>query len=114
MANFHTAQDPDCGAARLTMAAGLAGQNGYSSAGRGRANPPRLLSHDSGTSTHLTAEDVMTAQEVASLLHSRVSTVEDWARRGVLPSVKVGRRRLYIRQQVEATLLDAPAAQRSR
>jgi excisionase family DNA binding protein len=96
------------------MAAGLAGQNGYSSAARGRADPPRLLSHDSGTPTHLTAEDVMTAQVVATLLHSRVSTVEDWARRGVLPSVKVGRRRLYIRQQVEATLLYASASQPSR
>jgi excisionase family DNA binding protein len=47
----------------------------------------------------------MKAREVAGLLHAPVSTVEDWARRGVLPSVKVGRRRLYIRQQVEAALL---------
>jgi hypothetical protein len=39
------------------------------------------------------------------LLHAPVSTVEDWARRGILPSVKVGRRQLYIRQQIEALLL---------
>jgi excisionase family DNA binding protein len=54
----------------------------------------------------LTADDVMTAGEVAALLHSPVSTVEDWARRGILPSRKIGRRRLYIRQQVEAVLTE--------
>ena len=63
------------------------------------------------TPTRLTADDVMTAREVAGLLHAPVSTVEDWARRGVLPSVKVGRRRLYIRQRVEAELLGEPRAQ---
>jgi excisionase family DNA binding protein len=52
----------------------------------------------------LTADDVMTARDVARLLHAPVSTVEDWARRGVLPSVKIGRRRLYIRQSIETTL----------
>jgi excisionase family DNA binding protein len=62
-------------------------------------------------SARLTADDVMTAREVASLLHSPVSTIEDWARRGLLPSVKVGRRRLYIRQHVEDVLLEAPRAQ---
>jgi excisionase family DNA binding protein len=52
----------------------------------------------------LTADDVMTARDVARLLHAPVSTVEDWARRDVLPSVKIGRRRLYIRQNIEAAL----------
>jgi excisionase family DNA binding protein len=47
----------------------------------------------------------MIAREVAGLLHTPVSTVEDWARRGILPSVKIGRRRLYIRQSVEAVLM---------
>ena len=46
----------------------------------------------------------MRAGEVAELLHAPVSTVEDWARRGVLPSRKIGRRRLYLRSQVEAVL----------
>jgi excisionase family DNA binding protein len=55
----------------------------------------------------LTADDVMTGREVARLLHSPVSTVEDWARRGVLPSVKVGRRRIFIRHFVE----EAPLAE---
>src|SRR5256886_16545104 len=54
----------------------------------------------------LTAADVLTAGEVARLLHVPKSTVEDWARRGVIPSRKVGRRRLYLRQRIEALLLD--------
>jgi len=54
--------------------------------------------------TRLTAEDVMMARDVAQLLHAPVSTVEDWARRGILPSVKIGKRRLYIRQDIEAVL----------
>jgi excisionase family DNA binding protein len=53
----------------------------------------------------LTADDVMTAREVAKLLHAPVSTVEDWARRDILPSVKIGKRRLYIRQNIEAVLI---------
>lgn len=52
----------------------------------------------------LTAADVMTGREVAALLHAPVSTVEDWARRNILPSVKIGRRRLYIRQSIEEVL----------
>jgi excisionase family DNA binding protein len=52
----------------------------------------------------LTADDVLTGREVALLLHVPVSTVEDWARRGILPSVKIGRRRLYIRQNIESVL----------
>ena len=34
------------------------------------------------------------------------STVEDWARRGVVPSRKIGRRRIYVRYKIEALLLD--------
>lgn len=52
----------------------------------------------------LTADDVLTGRDVALLLHAPVSTVEDWARRGILPSVKIGRRRLYIRSQIETAL----------
>ncbi len=64
--------------------------------------------------TRLTADDVMTAHDVADLLHAPVSTVEDWARRGVLPSVKIGRRRLYIRQNIEMVLVDRARDDRSR
>jgi excisionase family DNA binding protein len=54
----------------------------------------------------LTAADVLTAREVAELLHVPRSTVEDWARRGVIPSRKVGRRRLYLRPSIETLLLE--------
>jgi excisionase family DNA binding protein len=54
----------------------------------------------------LTAADVLTASEVAKLMHVPRSTIEDWARRGVIPSRKVGRRRLYLRPKIEALLLD--------
>ncbi len=53
----------------------------------------------------LTADDVLTGRDVARLLHAPVSTIEDWARRDILPSVKIGRRRLYIRQQIETALI---------
>jgi excisionase family DNA binding protein len=49
---------------------------------------------------------VLTAGEVADLLRVPRSTVEDWARRGVIPSRKVGRRRLYLRPSIETLLLD--------
>jgi len=54
----------------------------------------------------LTAADVLTAGEVAELLRVPRSTVEDWARRDVIPSRKVGRRRLYLRPSIEALLLE--------
>jgi excisionase family DNA binding protein len=57
----------------------------------------------------LTAADVMTAGEVARLMHVPQSTVERWARVGAIPSRKVGRRRLYIRPSIEALLLDDAA-----
>ncbi len=57
----------------------------------------------------LTAADVLTAGEVAELLHMPTSTVEHLARQGTLPSRKIGRRRLYVRQHVEALLLDETA-----
>jgi excisionase family DNA binding protein len=56
----------------------------------------------------------MTARDVARLLHAPVSTVEDWARRGILPSVKIGRRRLYLRQNIESTLTGFAGADLSR
>jgi excisionase family DNA binding protein len=59
----------------------------------------------SDTGRPLTAADVMTATEVAALLHMPTSTVEHHARQGILPSRKIGRRRLFVRHQVEAVLL---------
>jgi excisionase family DNA binding protein len=60
---------------------------------------------DSPDRRPLSAADVLTAGEVAELLRCPTSTVEDWARRGIVPSRKIGRRRLYIRQHIEALLL---------
>jgi excisionase family DNA binding protein len=51
-------------------------------------------------------DELMTAEQMAGTLQMRVSTVEDYARRGLLPSVKVGRHRRFIRSQVERAILD--------
>jgi excisionase family DNA binding protein len=75
---------------------------------------PGFVLHDSQRSATavdrpLTAADVMTAAEVSALLRVPRSTIEDWARRGIVPSKKVGRRRLYVRSRIEALLLDDAA-----
>lgn len=57
----------------------------------------------------LSASDVLTASEVAELLHVPKSTVRDWARRPVIPSLKLGRRRIFIPSKIEAILLADPS-----
>lgn len=57
------------------------------------------------TSSPLTRRDVMSAEDVADLLGTSKSTIEDWARRGVIPSRKRGRRRFFLRWEVEAWLV---------
>ena len=52
----------------------------------------------------------MTAAEVVALLGVPSSTVHLWARQGTLPSRKLGKRRIFIRQKIEAVLLDDTAA----
>jgi len=54
----------------------------------GAAEPPDLLG------------EILTSEQVAQLLAMRRSTVEDYARRGVLPSIKLGRHRRYLRSDV--------------
>lgn len=49
----------------------------------------------------LTRADLMTADEVAVLLAVPVSTVRDWARRGVIPSRKLGRHRRFLCSEIE-------------
>jgi excisionase family DNA binding protein len=44
--------------------------------------------------------EILTSDQVAQLLAMRRSTVEDYARRGVLPSIKLGRHRRYLRSDV--------------
>jgi excisionase family DNA binding protein len=46
----------------------------------------------------------MRAAEVAALLDVPKSTVEDWARRGAIPSRKRGKRRFFLRWEVKAWL----------
>ena len=42
----------------------------------------------------------MSTVEVADLLDTPKSTIEEWARRGVIPSHKRGRRRFYLRWEI--------------
>jgi excisionase family DNA binding protein len=48
--------------------------------------------------------ELMTASEIATHLHLKRSTVEDYARRGLLPSLKLGRHRRFVRGDVEEAL----------
>jgi hypothetical protein len=57
---------------------------------------------------------VTTVSEESDLLHVPVSTIADWDRRGMLPSVKIGRGKLYIRPKIEVQLLEDPESQRPR
>lgn len=52
----------------------------------------------------LTISDLMTAAQVAEALLIRESTISDYARRGVLPSIKLGRHRRFVRADVEQAL----------
>jgi excisionase family DNA binding protein len=45
-------------------------------------------------------DELMTAAQLAELLMVRKSTVEDYARRGLLPSLKLGRHRRFVRSDV--------------
>jgi excisionase family DNA binding protein len=58
------------------------------------------------TSRRLTADDILTVAEAAELLKMPRSTVADHARRGVIPSRKLGRRRIILRPELERLLLD--------
>lgn len=48
--------------------------------------------------------ELMTATQIAELLQMKRSTVDDYARRGVLPSIKLGRHRRFVKSDVEAAL----------
>ena len=48
---------------------------------------------------------LLTARQLAAALQMRCSTVEDYARRGLLPSVKLGRHRRFVRTEVEAAIV---------
>jgi excisionase family DNA binding protein len=50
------------------------------------------------------AQDVMTAAEVARYLQIPVRSVHEYAARGELPSVRIGRHRRFSRAAVEAVV----------
>jgi excisionase family DNA binding protein len=52
----------------------------------------------------LTREDVLDGRDVAELLHMPISTVLEYARRGLLPGHKLGRRWIFLRDEVEAAV----------
>lgn len=64
--------------------------------------------------TALTIDDLMTAAQVAQALLIRESTVSDYARRGLLPSIKLGRHRRFVRADVEEALAQLRSGRFSR
>ena len=58
----------------------------------------------SATRPGLTRDEVMTAQEVAELLHLPVSTVYYLAQRGELPATRLGRAWRFLRPRIEELL----------
>ena len=48
--------------------------------------------------------ELMTAAQLAELLQMKRTTIEDYARRGLLPSIKLGRHRRFVRSDVETAL----------
>lgn len=49
-------------------------------------------------------DEMLTTDQVAELLRLPKSTVADYARRGVMPSIRLGRHRRFIRSDVERWL----------
>ena len=57
----------------------------------------------------LTRHDVLSGRDVAELLGMPPSTVLEYARRGVIPAHKLGRRWIFIRDEVDAAVRSAPS-----
>ncbi len=49
---------------------------------------------------------IMRAQDVARLLQVPVSTIQEWARTGRIPSRKRGKHRLFVRAEIERWILE--------
>lgn len=58
----------------------------------------------------LTREDVLDGREVAELLHLPISTVLEYARRGLLPAHKLGRRWIFLHDEIEAAVRNRSGA----
>jgi len=65
----------------------------------------RSPSPPSAADPPLDHSDVMTAREVAELLAVPKSTIEEWARRGLVPSRKRGKRRFFLRWEIREWLV---------
>jgi len=77
-----------------------------------RSNALLFMNASTGGVTHrgrpsrpLTRADILSSSDVAELSGFPKSTIEDWARRGVVPSRKRGKRRLFLRWEIEAWLV---------
>jgi excisionase family DNA binding protein len=68
------------------------------------ATPQITSPHYQGGRVPLTRDEVMTASEVADLLHLPVSTVYYLARRGELPASRLGRTWRFLRPRIERLL----------
>jgi excisionase family DNA binding protein len=68
------------------------------------ATPEMTASRHQGGRVPLTRDEVMTAPEVAELLHLPVSTVYYLARRGELPASRLGRTWRFLRPRIERLL----------
>jgi excisionase family DNA binding protein len=64
----------------------------------------------SATGRRADVDELLTVRQVAELLQLPASTVADYARRGLIPSIKLGRHRRYLRDDV----LDAVTGRRGR
>ncbi len=58
----------------------------------------------------LTGQNVLSAREVAELLHVPASTIFDHARRGLLPGHKLGRRWIFIRDELDTAVRATPTS----
>ena len=70
------------------------------------ATPQNHSHNHQGGRVPLTRDEVMTAPEVAELLHLPVSTVYYLARRGELPASRLGRTWRFLRPRIERLLED--------
>jgi excisionase family DNA binding protein len=69
-------------------------------------HPPEIRTRSEPASAGTTLDELMTAEQVATLLLLPVSTIKDYARREVLPSIKLGKHRRFVRSAVRTALDD--------
>ncbi len=66
--------------------------------------PKRGTTPVSHTTDHPMLDQLLTSRQIAASFGMPRSTVEDYARRGILPSIKIGRHRRFVRDRVEEAL----------